>query len=94
MKPQVIEDALCSIQNNKNNYDLVQAKCKTIFIGAISIFETHFGSIWGHNVDKKTESQEYLYNIWQKCRKDLLSHGHKISDDLYFMLKEKEKDNE
>jgi hypothetical protein len=50
---------------------IIEKKLQTSFIGAISQFETFFGSLWSGN----TAEQRKLKELWEQCRTKVLNNG-------------------
>src|SRR4051812_9859758 len=56
----------------------IEKKCKTLMIGALAQFEQIFGrDLWGYGKDDSDKTQEELiaYELWQKCRTNILNNG-------------------
>lgn len=58
-------------------FRIIKKKFNNSFIGDLSKFETHFGSLWGHGKDEmvRTPEQEAWYELWQQCRTEILNNG-------------------
>lgn len=57
--------------------DTIVRKIRTSFIGALDVFETAFGFLWGHNkpLSKLTEGEKEYRQIWEDVRKRVLDKG-------------------
>jgi len=57
--------------------DTIVKKIRTSFIGALDVFETAFGFLWGHNkpLSKLTEEEKEYRQIWEDVRKRVLDKG-------------------
>lgn len=56
---------------------ILEKKCTTAFIGALSCFEKFFGDLWGHGkraADLSEEEAAWLER-WQQCRTEVLNKG-------------------
>ena len=75
-----------AVEKNKQLYEensrkrlgkIVQTKVKTTMIGALSEFESAFGSLWGHGLpeDQLTVDQKLWRTHWEDTRKAVLDKG-------------------
>lgn len=69
------------IADNNELIEHIQKSCKTIFVGAISKIEKHFGSLWSEDKDldesQMTEDQKKWYNIFMNAREEIFDQGNK-----------------
>jgi hypothetical protein len=52
-------------------------KATTGFIGALAEFEKFFGALWGHGKADadRTEREKKWFELWQRCRNEVLNRG-------------------
>jgi hypothetical protein len=62
-------------ESKKRLKTIVGKKFETTFIGALAIFEKHFGYLWGKDKERKTQSEEDFADLWEDARNELLNHG-------------------
>ena len=55
---------------------ILKKKIETTMIGALSSIEEHLGFLWSHkNNEALTEDQEYMKDLYQKIRSEILDKG-------------------
>lgn len=58
--------------------EIMSRRMKTSFIGALDMFEQHFGEeLWGHgkSLEDCDEDEAYWREIWEACRFRILNNG-------------------
>lgn len=55
--------------------NIATKKIQTAFIGALDVFESIFGNLWGHNQKHLTEKQLEMRDEWEKARNKILTNG-------------------
>lgn len=65
--------------SKQNLIQNLKKKLNTIMIGAIAQFEKHFGKEWGYGKEDKDcgEQENSQFDIWEKCREEVLDLGNK-----------------
>jgi len=53
----------------------IKKKILTATIGSLSKFEKFFGYLWGHGKDELTEQEEYMRDLWEDTRYEILNLG-------------------
>lgn len=43
----------------------------TACVGEIASVEEHFGFLWNHGSDKRTDAQQRFFEIWSRCRDEM-----------------------
>ena len=67
-------------QSRERLTKIISTKIKTSFIGALDVFEKHFGHFWGYNIETgetkpKSLEERRLYELWQLVRTQVLDKG-------------------
>lgn len=56
--------------------NIMKQKMTTALIGFIARIEEYIGKdLWGHGRKEKTPEEKKWFDIWEKCRADVLTHG-------------------
>jgi hypothetical protein len=73
----------------QNNVEPCEKRCKTIMIGALSEFEKNFGSLWGHDLDRrdKTREQKEWEEVWLEARERILDLGNSQIKKYFYEVK-------
>lgn len=66
------------IDGKKRLRNVSESCFKTTMIGSLEIFEKAFGYLWGHGKPEANldDDEMYFRELWNRCRNQLLDHGH------------------
>jgi hypothetical protein len=53
----------------------LKKKIETTMIGALSTIEQHFSFLWNGDANNTTKEQEYMKNLYNKIRSEILDKG-------------------